>query len=71
MRGLSVFKKKLRHKKTNYKIKKPYYVPYELPQDDIYIKPQPVYEAKPTVSTFTQITANEPWKFMSLKDVHG
>ena len=49
----------------------PYYVPYELPQDDMFVQRQPVYEAKPTVSTFTQISLNEPWKFMSLKDVHG
>lgn len=49
----------------------PYYSVHELPKDDMYLPREPVLEAYPTVTQFTYKKSNEPWKFMSYKDVHG
>ena len=49
----------------------PYYLPYELPQDDMYLPRENVLVAYPTVTQFTYKKSEEPWKFMSYKDVSG
>lgn len=49
----------------------PHYVTYELPKDDMYVTQEATYKARPTVHEFRAVGSSEPWKFMSLKDIHG